>query len=208
MIRACLFAVLALGIACATPVRTEILPAADGRVVRRVAVAPPLLDLFGATQRPIDSQTTRQAGEVVASRLVDALEHSGRYETISSVEVQTALRTSEIASGPQTPAAVGRVVQSAFGADSVLFVRVRRFAPREGGDRGSRRGASVWFEVALRAPDGTLLWRGAYDETQQALTEDLLAFRRALARGFRWVSAEELAAYGAGELVARMPGSR
>jgi hypothetical protein len=166
------------------------------------------MDLFAPGDLPIDSETVRRAGQVIASRLVGALEDSGRYETVSPAEVQTALRGAGVASGPQTPAAIGRVVQEAFGVDSVLFVRVRRFVPRQGGDRGALRRPSVSFEVALRAIDGTLLWKGAYDETQQGLTEDLLGFRRAVSRGFRWVSAEELAAYGAGELVARMPGSR
>jgi hypothetical protein len=208
MTRTTLLAVLVLGLGCATPVRTETLPAAEGRTVQRIAVAPPRLDLFAAAETPLDSETVRTAGQVVTSRLMDSLERSGRYEIISPAEVETALRGAGIASGPQTPEGVGQVVRESFGSDSVLFVRVRRFVSRQGGKRGALRGASVWFELTLRAPDGTLLWRGAYDETQQGLTEDLLSFRRAVGRRFRWVNTEELAAYGAEELVARMPGAR
>jgi hypothetical protein len=205
MTRLCLLACLTLALACATPVRTEILPAGKAWSVRRIAVAPPRLDLFDPSEVPLESETVRQAGEVVGARLVQALDASGRYETISPAEVGTALQAAGISTGPQTPGAVGRALEEAFGADTILFARVRRFLPRRGGDRGARWGASVWFDVNLRAPDGTLLWRGSYDETQEGLADDLLSFRRASARRFRWVTAEELVAFGAAELVARMP---
>jgi hypothetical protein len=118
-----------------------------------------------------------------------------------------ALRGGGISPDVSDPAVVGRVAREAFGADGVLFIRIRRFVPRVGGQRGVVQPASVWFELDLRSPDGVLLWRGEYDETQRGLTDDALAFGRAMARRFRWVTAEELAGYGARELVARMPGS-
>jgi hypothetical protein len=155
-----------------------------------------------------NGQAGSDAGEVVVARLLEALGRSGRYEAISPAEVRTALQSVGLSRETATPADVGRVTREAFGADSVLFVRVRRFVRRRGGDRGAVRAASVWFELELRASDGALLWKGKFDETQRGLTEDLLGFRRAVARRFRWVSAEELASYGASELVARMPGRR
>lgn len=196
---------VALAVACATPVLTQTLPAAEGRSVQLVSVAPPRTALSAQVASSGNGQNDSDAGKVVVAQLLEALNRSARYEAISPAEVRTALRGAGISPASATPAAVGRVVQQAFGADSVLFMEVRRYLPRRGGKRGAVQPASVWFELNLRAPDGTLLWKGSYDETQQGLTDDLLGFQRAVARRFRWVSSEELAAYGASELVERMP---
>jgi hypothetical protein len=199
---------LALTLACAIPVRTETMPAAEGRSLQRIAVAPPRVDLAGPSASSVNGPVEDDAGEVVVARLLEALETSGRYEIVSPAEVRTTLRGAGISPTTATPEAVGRVTREAFGADSVLFLRVRRFVKRQGGKRGAVQPASVWFQLDLRTPDGALLWKGEYDEAQRGLTDDLLSFRRAMARGFRWVSAEELAAYGAGELAERMPEGR
>jgi hypothetical protein len=58
--------------------------------------------------------------------------------------------------------------------------------------------------MQLRAPEGTLLWRGVYDETQRSISEDLGGFSVARERGFRWLSAEELSEFGARQLVNSM----
>ena len=86
-------------------------------------------------------------------------------------------------------------------ADAVLSGFVRRWAEREGSATGVRHPASVWIVLELRDGDSRLLWTGTYEETQAPLSEDLGSLPRAWDRGFRWVTAQELADYGARELV-------
>jgi hypothetical protein len=102
---------------------------------------------------------------------------------------------------PATMQEVREKVTTAFSPDALLLGRVRRFDERKGGEQP----AAVGFDLELRAPDGALLWSGSYDETQRSLSEDLGSFGRASERGFRWVSADALASYGARELVRQLP---
>lgn len=86
-------------------------------------------------------------------------------------------------------------------ADAILMGVVRRWVERDGSASGVRHPASVWLVLELRDGDGRLIWSGTYEETQAALSEDAGSFPRAWERGFRWVTAAELANYGARELV-------
>ena len=81
-----------------------------------------------------------------------------------------------------------------FGADAVLTGWSGAGRQREGGPSGSRRPASVWFVLELARPRrARCIWNGTYEETQPPLSEDLCSLSRAWERGFRWVTAEELA---------------
>ena len=57
--------------------------------------------------------------------------------------------------------------------------------------------ASVGFALYLiHVKTGVRFWRGAFDETQRALTKDVVGGFKQLDMGFRWLSAEDLARYG------------
>jgi hypothetical protein len=86
-------------------------------------------------------------------------------------------------------------------ADAVLSGSVRRFAERDGGPSGVQHPASVAIDLELHDRAGVLIWAGSYDETQHALSDDLGSLPRVWERGFRWVTAEELAQYGVRNLV-------
>ena len=89
-----------------------------------------------------------------------------------------------------------------FGADAILHGRVRRYLSRIGGERGAQRPAVVSFELELRLPDGTRVWRGSWDERQVAVSEDLFSLGRAMERDFAWVDAPRLVADGVSALIA------
>lgn len=59
------------------------------------------------------------------------------------------------------------------------------------------RAASVGFALYLiDAKTGFRFWGGAFDETQQALTDDVVDGFKQLGMGLRWPSAEALARHG------------
>jgi hypothetical protein len=93
------------------------------------------------------------------------------------------------------------VVVDAPQADAVLSGVVRRYVERDGTATGVKRPASVWIVLELHDAAGRQLWTGSYEETQTALSDDAGSLPRAWERGFRWVTADDLAAYGARELV-------
>ena len=97
------------------------------------------------------------------------------------------------------PRAGAALVASEFAATAVLLGKVYRYREREGQAYGAQRPASVGYEVTLfEAPHGQRLWTSRFDETQQPLTADLFNAQRYPGGGRRWLTAAELARWGAG----------
>jgi len=95
------------------------------------------------------------------------------------------------------PLARAQALGKKTGNDVVLAPFVRRFLEREGNEYSASRPASVNLEFKLVASDtGEILWSGEYDETQEPLMRNLLKFSQSAQRGFKWVTAEELAREG------------
>lgn len=87
-------------------------------------------------------------------------------------------------------------------ADAALSGKVLVYQERVGSRLGADPPAAVGFEVKLIASDGMVLWEGNYYEKQRPMTEDVLGF---VQRYGTFVTAEELAAYGATELADAFP---
>jgi hypothetical protein len=69
-----------------------------------------------------------------------------------------------------------------------------RFKKRIGKNYSAESSASVAFDLYLidcRAQE--IIWSGYFDETQQALTDDLRFIGTFFRRGGRWITAEEMA---------------
>jgi hypothetical protein len=81
------------------------------------------------------------------------------------------------------------------GERSYLRVLVYRYRERLGGNFSVERPASVGFHVHL-FDEGRLIKLYRYDETQQALSENVFRFFTFLKRGGKWVPASRLAAEG------------
>jgi hypothetical protein len=107
-----------------------------------------------------------------------------------------------------TPRALAKELGAAVDADLVLVGTLWRFR-----DRGEVSGfdesqASVAFALYLvDVKTGRRLWRGLFDESQQAITDN--AFQAAkqvgLGKGLRWLSAEELARHGVRQTLKKCP---
>jgi hypothetical protein len=182
-------------LACTTPVAVETFPAAADREIRTIALVPLRLP------SPEVAPDRPDAADVVTSRVLEALAGMPGLTTIPPEEV------THVVPERADPVVAAQALHRMFGVDAVLTGTVHRFVTRVGSEAGATRPASVSFVLELRDPTGELLWRGRYDETQVELTDDLGSFPRAYARGFRWLSAEELARFGARELVAKLPGA-
>jgi hypothetical protein len=83
---------------------------------------------------------------------------------------------------------------------------VSRFREREGGASGALRPASVGFEFTVHAaPGGATHYVARFDHTQAALSADLFMGLRYPGSGSRWLSAAELARWGAGHAIDEIP---
>jgi hypothetical protein len=101
---------------------------------------------------------------------------------------------------------VAALVSREFGASSVVLGSVNRYREREGEALGARRPASVAFDFTLyTAPEGMRIWSARFDETQQPFSANPARIRQYPGRGSRWLTAGELARWGAERAVEAVP---
>jgi len=93
--------------------------------------------------------------------------------------------------------------------DFIFIGYLFRFEERIGSHIGAERPASVGFDVhLLRVKDGKRVWDGKFDETQQALSENLFKIGSFVRRKASWLTAEELSSVGMDEMLKRFPGPK
>ncbi len=91
------------------------------------------------------------------------------------------------------------------GADHVLAGYLYAYRMREGGDYGVRKPAKVVFEMAMvQVATKRVIWHKRFDETQQALSENLLNLKKFIRRKGRWISAHEMADQAIEEMLANI----
>ena len=99
---------------------------------------------------------------------------------------------------------------AAFGnekeVDAILMGYLFQFKERVGTSYSVESPASVSFSLFLvRAADGQIVWRGVFEETQQALSENILKIGAFIKRKARWITAREMAVEGLEYLISTFP---
>lgn len=208
---ACLAAALALALglaACAPTVRTQAHPALAEHTapIRSVAVVPFRATSPLATERdPAISPGPAVVTALVARHVSEGIAARG-IEVVTADDVARALGLETGADQRLVPRTVAAVLHERFGVDAIVMGEVWRYVERAGQAAGTLRPASVGFEATVyAAPSGQKLWSGTFDETQRALSENVLNARRYPGGGTRWLSGEELLRWGATEWAHSVP---
>jgi hypothetical protein len=186
-------ALLALG--CAQNiVQDRTAASSEALAVSKVAVVP-----FAAAPRAGAGALRPDAAPLVAGYVAESLGTRG-IEAVPPSDVEQAF-------GEGVPAGLGAVplMRDRFGADAVVVGSVHRFRERDGQALGALHPASVGFEVKLYSADGKLYASKIFDHTQVALGENALTAAQYPGGGSRWLTAEELARWGATEIVKSLP---
>jgi hypothetical protein len=199
---------LLLGLtACATLsppiVQSQVVQVVPG-VLKKVAVAPfsPDPSLRPVSEPPVSAAL---AAELVTRIVAEALTAQG-VAVVAPNDLQLAFESQGAVLPRGDAAAIASVAASQFGATGVVVGSVTRFREREGGARGAMRPASVSFSFVLHgAPDGAPVYRVRFDHTQQALTDNLFGGLQYPGSGFRWLTAAELARWGADNAIDEIP---
>lgn len=206
--------------ACQTDRRSfPTLPSAAEASSQRIVVVgfqPALLDKEGPemVRNPITGTSfmawpvSRQVTESLTDQLFNMLAGNRKAYLIPPGQARGVVQsifTSNARIGVH-PTEVIKDIGKAFEADAVVIGQVYRWQDRVGGDYGIERPASVAFDLSLiRSADGAVIWRGNYDKTQKSLMEDLLDLDTYLQGRGRWLTAEELAAFGLKRLLDDIP---
>lgn len=126
--------------------------------------------------------------------------------TAKEVEEAAAATASDVERPDAWPPARIRRLADILGADAVITGRIVRFVDRVGSAAAAREPASVELLVEMsRGADGALLWRGTFDYTQRALSENLADVGLFFRGGVRWLTARELARLGIESLLQELP---
>jgi hypothetical protein len=139
-----------------------------------------------------------EASALVSRFLSEALAARG-VDVIPASDLETAFAGRGTVTPRLDPRAAAELAAREFGATAVLLGEVSRYRERGGEAYGTTQSASVSFEVSLFAAPGAQRLRSArFDETQRPLSDNVLNAPRYPGGGTRWLSAAELARWGAG----------
>jgi hypothetical protein len=192
-------------LACAGPAPIVVSHTFDVRegVLAKVAVVP--LYPHVATPHEPGSPSAAEAADLASRFLTEALAARG-VSVVAPSDVVVAFEGAGQVLPRGDAVAVARLVAERFGATGVLLGKLHRYREREGGAAGATRPASVAFEVELHAaPDAKRVFGARFDQTQPAFSADPLTARQYPGGGTRWLSAAELARFGAEQVVAALP---
>ena len=151
--------------------------------------------------------SAKDASDLVSRFVSEALAERG-IETVAPSDVVLAFEAAGQVLPRQDPFSTAKLAAENFGATAIVIGTVHRYHEREGEALGARRPASVWFDFSLHtAPDGEKVWTVRFDHRQLPLSADLFVTRRYPGGGTRWLTAGELAQWGASEAVNELPQS-
>lgn len=154
-------------------------------------------------QDELKGDADRILTEMVRQKLVRRLEH----RVVQAGVVQEAYHAGRFASAEEkTPLDAALALGKKLDVDYVLAGNVWRFDERVGRSYSVEAPASVAFSLHLvDIENNRTVWRKMFNETQQSLSENLLNARQFFKRGAKWLTAEELAAYGVDNMMKSFP---
>jgi len=170
----------------------------------RIAVLPVVVAARSSGQEPSgEGQVAPGAAAVITRELYETLEQQTNYELVAGATVDQALAAS--AESPSTPAA-WQALAGTLNADAILRGTVTLYREREGSHLSISRSSAIGLELWLvGGRDGRLLWSGRYHEVQRSVSEEVRTLPLAWERGFRWLTAQELADYAVTALIKTLP---
>jgi hypothetical protein len=203
---ACALAACLLACTALSPVivQTEVIETEPG-LLEKVAVSPfePAEDY--RTGNGEEAVPATLAAELVTRFVTEAISAQG-ISAIAPNDIVIAFEGEGVVLPRGDAAAVGKLASRQFGATGVVTGHVIRYREREGGSTGAFAPASVAFDLALHdVATGHVVYRARFDHTQQTLSGNLFLGLKYPGTGFRWLSAAELARWGADNAVEDMP---
>jgi hypothetical protein len=168
----------------------------ESRRIRRIAVIPP-----DRSAAPAQLSGNDNPPEMLAKQLYSAMASLPNWQIVSESEVK---QVEQMKPATSETARLRQIGEMVF-ADAVMVGRVLRFRERIGDDWGVKSPASVAFVLDLiDVRRGDVIWSAQFDETQQALSENIFGLGNIGQRGVRWLRAEQLAMDGVKKAVGQL----
>lgn len=155
----------------------------------------------------LDRQNIRDGADLAMNRIVHDLLLKRTDDRMTSLEVSSTIYQS-IRDDPSldTLRKLAMKLGQETEADRVVVGTLWRFRDKQSEITGEIIPASVAFALYLiDVPTGKRLWRGYFEGTQKALSDDLLGGVKQIKMGLKWLSVEELARYGVKQVLRKFP---
>lgn len=168
--------------------------------LRKVAVFPLRASEAVVVQAAGSGTTASLAARSVGSALAQALLSQG-VDVVPPGSIEGAGLGGSAPNAPLLePTVAAQEAHRRFGASAILVGTLQRWRERTGKEAAAATPASVAFGLTLyEAPSGRRLWTGRFDQTQHAANTRPLEAARYPGGGTRWLTASELARWGAEE---------
>ena len=141
--------------------------------------------------------------------LQEKIESIDTFTVLPREKVEEALSQSERSQFELRPLRSSIQLGKTLNMDFIFIGFIFRFEERIGSHIGAEKPASVGFDVHLiRLRDQKMVWTGKFDETQKALSENLLKIGSFFRRKASWLTAEELSSVGMDEMLKKFPGPK
>lgn len=157
-----------------------------------------VLPVVATTESGADTTSPKAIKEMLAGVatltqvLADAFANYPKVHLLSEEEVDSHLTKYN---ANQTAQALA--IAKSLKAEAVMLWGTTRYHERIGTDYAIQTPASVAFDYRLiHTESGQTLCSGSFDETQHSITENLLSLRTIANRGFKWITAADLAREG------------
>ena len=142
----------------------------------------------------------------LAQLLQQKMDTLGTFKVLPLEKAEDAFSKADKGQFELRPARSAIQLAKELNVDFVFVGYLFRYEERVGSRVGAEKPASVGFDIhLLRVRDGKRVWDGKFDETQQALSENLLNLGSFVRRGAAWLKAEELSSVGLDEMLKRLP---
>ena len=142
----------------------------------------------------------------LAQLLQQKMDIQGAFKVLPLEKVEEAFSKADRGQFELRPLRSAVQLAKELNVDFVFIGYLFRYEERIGSRIGAEKPASVGFDIhLLRVRDGKRVWDGKFDETQQALSENLLKLGAFVRRGAAWLKAEELSSVGLDEILKRLP---
>jgi hypothetical protein len=180
------------------------LPIETGRIlVLGFMPAVPQTGEQGVIQSPISGASfmAEPVSQIVVDNFTDTLFSRmldfKKYDLISSDQAKGVLFNTLSSNQGMRDLEIFQRTGQAFSADAIMVGYIYRWQEREGTSLSAGHPSSVAFELYLiKSSDKTILWKGRFDKTQKALSENIFDMETFLKGKGRWMTAEELAELG------------
>ncbi len=200
----CLLGAVFLGLnGCAAPDGTK--EAQEARPLPKlscIAVIPTTIPVErGGIQQNAEDKKLLEGAAYLDSVLAEALQGKEQFLLLTSSQIDGILKD-PWGGRKQQLQSIGQ----ATGCEGVLQTTLSRYRDRVGSELSADTPASVSFSMDLVGVEqGGVLWSTSFDETQKALFDDILSFKKAESRGFKWITVRALAQKGVQSRLAEMP---